>query len=160
VPLRIIVRGEFGVVYSFVRENSRCPADVFLGECEGNYKKKFQGSFDSLTKQGADYENQVRFKGLHDYGRPLWEFKEHDHRIYAVREILNIGEGSEKKLIAVVVLLNGWKKDKDGKAKEEKIKIAAGQTLYAEYQRQGVRDGYGNQESLAIATERAHRSRC
>lgn len=159
MPLRIKVRGEFGAVYGFVRDNNDYPADKFLEVCEGNFQTRFRGSFDVLAKTGCDYESYVRFRSLHNEGKPLWEFKEHAHRIYAAREIFTIGEGRDQQKIAVVILFNGWKKGKDGKAKEEKIRIATAQTLYAEYLRTRVRNYNGEQESLAIATERAHRNR-
>ena len=87
---------------------------------------RFSGPFDAVTKMGARYQNRERFTPLHDEGKPLWEFKEHDHRLYAVRE--RIGP-----LAVRVILLNGWIKDKPGKSKEEKAKINTALGYYAEY---------------------------
>lgn len=64
---------------------------------------------------------------MHAKGRPLWEFKEFGHRLYCIR-IVDF-QGSVK-----IVLLNGWKKDKAGKASEEKTEIEKGRRLLAEYE--------------------------
>lgn len=160
MPLRPKVRGEVGTVYSFIRDNDRCPVDIFLENCQKDYQNKFKGSFETFTKLGAEYENRERFTPLHRDGRPLWEFKEHGHRIYAVREVFVVGNGTNEKNIAVAVLLSGWKKGKEGKAtKEEKIQIASAITLYNEYASTGGRTADGKHEPLGTATERAHRNR-
>jgi hypothetical protein len=97
-----------------------------LEECIDAMRRRFAGSFDALTKMGADYVNRERFKPLRDRGKPLWEFKEHDHRLYCAREV-------NGKFVQVI-LFNGWSKDKDGRTKEEDSQIATAQSLLAEYQ--------------------------
>jgi hypothetical protein len=89
-------------------------------------RKKFAGQFDALTKTGATFCNQQRFWGLHKEGKPLWEFKEHDHRLYCYRIVRN---GSA----VVVVLFNGWVKDKKGKTEKEKREIGRALELLAEF---------------------------
>ena len=74
---------------------------------------------------GSDYQIRERFTPLHGAGKPLWEFKEHDHRLYCAR--LVIGKFVD------VILLNGWVKDKRGKAREEPRHIAAAKNLLAEH---------------------------
>jgi len=157
VPLQLLVRGRVGTVFAFVRAGERTPAMDFLRVSERSVQNKFNGSFDAFSKLGADYENQNRFKVLHAYGKPLWEFKEHAPRIYTVREVFAVGEGDGRVQIAVAILLDGWKKEKDGKAKEEKTRIASALSLYREYMDAAVRDSYGNQIPLGTATERACR---
>ena len=73
---------------------------------------------------GARYYNSQRFKALTGNGKPLWEFKEHDHRLYCERSV--DGENVS------VVLLNGWIKDKKGKSKRERNEVATAQTLLGE----------------------------
>ena len=89
--------------------------------------KKFRGSFDALSKQGARYYNEQRFKPLIGNGKPLWEFKEHDHRLYCYRRPDATNDGVD------VVLLNGWVKDKKGKSNEEIAKVATAQALLVEF---------------------------
>ncbi len=160
-PLQLVVWGELGAVYYFVRpSNNRIPAKEFLDQCQESDKKKFiKGSFDRFTKMGVDYEIPNRFKPLHDDAKPLWEFKEHAPHIYAAREIFTLGEGDAKKQIAVAVLLNGWKKEKNGKAREETARIATAMTLYREYLGTGGKENNGKWEAMGTATERARRSR-
>jgi len=74
---------------------------------------------------GSDYINDDRFYPLKGAGRPLWEFKEHDHRLYCHRIV-------EKGKIVKVILFNGWVKDKRGKG-EENQEIEKAQNLYREY---------------------------
>jgi len=88
--------------------------------------KKFRGSFDALTKMGADYCNQDRFKPLKDAGKPLWEFKEFDYRLFCFRHVL-----PEKRI--EVVLFNGWVKDKDGRHEKEDREIATAKCFYKEF---------------------------
>ena len=78
--------------------------------------KKFAGQFDALSKLGAFYENQQRFHPLHGKGKPLWEFKEHDHRLYCSRSVVD-----QTKID--VVLLSGWIKDKEGRTNREDREI-------------------------------------
>lgn len=87
--------------------------------------KKFRGSFHALTIMGGDYINHQRFKPLKGKGKPLWEFKEHDHRLYCVR----IVRGS----MVRAVLLYGWVKQKEGKSKEEDRHIEAAISAFKEY---------------------------
>jgi hypothetical protein len=87
--------------------------------------KKFAGQFDALTKVGAAYSNQQRFWGLHGAGKPLWEFKEHDHRLYCVRQV--VGQS------VTVILLNGWVKQKRGKTEQENREIEKALNLYGEF---------------------------
>jgi hypothetical protein len=89
------------------------------------------GSFGVAVKEGSDYEMRERFTPLHGKGRPLWEFKEFGHRLYCLRIVEN--QGSIR-----VVLLSGWKKDKEGKgANEEKHEIEKAQRLLEEYESLG-----------------------
>jgi len=74
---------------------------------------------------GTKYYNPQRFKPLIGDGKPLWEFKEFDHRLYCYREC--IGE------VVKVILFNGWEKQKKGKSKEENAQIATAQRLFQEY---------------------------
>jgi hypothetical protein len=67
-----------------------------------------------------------RFKPLAGDGKPLWEFKEADHRFYCVRRNLEGG-------CVELVLLDGWVKDKKGKSKEEKREIQGAKALLSEY---------------------------
>jgi hypothetical protein len=118
---------EFSRVYMLQRETGRCPAADFLAGCQTPMVKRFNGSFGALIQMGADYVSHERFRPLKQQGRPLWEFKEHDHRLYCIREV----NGK----IASVVLLNGWVKDKAGKANtQEAREIAKAKSLYEEYQ--------------------------
>ena len=87
--------------------------------------KKFYGLFDALTKIGSDYCNHERFRPLHDAGKPLWEFKQHDHRLYCFRHAF------EKSIH--VVLFNGWIKEKRGKTEEENRQIVRAKDLYQEF---------------------------
>jgi hypothetical protein len=89
---------------------------------------KFEGSFNALTKMGADYQNRQRFTPLHGEGKPLWEFKEHDHRLYCFRTVVMPARSLH------VILLSGWVKDKRGKATEEVREIRRAKVLLAEMQ--------------------------
>lgn len=86
--------------------------------------KKFAGSFNALTQMGAQYQNSQRFTPLHGAGKPLWEFKEFDHRLYCHRGITG---GA-----VVIALLNGWVKDKT-KGKREDQEIARALSLFSEF---------------------------
>jgi hypothetical protein len=74
--------------------------------------KKFNGSFLALMSTGADYCNQQRFWPLHGAGKPLWEFKEHDHRLYCSRQVAKDAKNVK------VVLLYGWTKDKERRPRD------------------------------------------
>jgi len=86
---------------------------------------RFKGQFDCLTKMGAPYCNHQRFKPLHDKGKPLWEFKEGDHRLYCARLV----KGSK----LIVALFNGWIKDRRGRTEKEAREIDKAVGLYAEF---------------------------
>ncbi|MGA8643353.1 hypothetical protein [Candidatus Binatus sp.] len=161
MPLRRMVGGRSGAVYSFVRPNNREPAKDFLENLQKDVSNKFRGSFDFFTKMGAEYEIHSRFKPLHNEGKPLWEFKEHAHHFYAVREVFTLTDrtGQDRK-IAVVVLLDGWKKEKGGKGKkEERDRIGGALNLYNEYRSAGMRKSDGTDEPLGTALERKERLR-
>ena len=96
-----------------------------MGGLQIRFKKKFKGSFDALSKTGAQYCNAQRFKPLIGDGKPLWVFKEHDHRLYCERRVVD-GKGVS------VVLLSGWIKDKKGQNKREKNEVATAQALLGE----------------------------
>jgi hypothetical protein len=75
---------------------------------------------------GRTYYNPQRFKALIGNGKPLWEFKEFDHRLYCYRECS--GE------TVTVILLNGWTKQKKGKSKDEVAEIERAHRLFDECQ--------------------------
>ena len=159
MPLRPIVRGESGAVYSYIRPNNREPAKDFLDKLPKNISDKFKGNFGGFIKMGAEYCGLIRFKPLNTYGKPLWEFKEHSPRIYTVREVFALADGrGGERLIAVAVLLMGWAKGKEGKSREEKEKIESALTLYQEYLRAG-RSVYGESTPMGTAIERQERLR-
>lgn len=111
MPKQQVVSGPKGRVLKFIRASGRCPADDFCNGCVHKMWKRFAGSFQALAEQGERYYNAQRFKPLIGDGKPLWEFKEHDHRLYCHRRVI---DGRVE-----AVLLNGWVKDKRGKTKEE-----------------------------------------
>ena len=88
---------------------------------------RFKGSFLAIMHTGADYCNDVRFKPLRREGRPLWEFKEHGHRLFCHRHVLR-----DSKFV-LIVLFNGWDKDKSGRSKEEDREIEHAKRLYEEF---------------------------
>jgi hypothetical protein len=75
----------------------------------------------------AGYCNHERFRPLRGRGKPLWEFKEHDHRMYCHRQVV------QKTQIIHVVLLNGWIKEKKGKTEKEDREIAKAKSLCQEF---------------------------
>ena len=91
-------------------------------------RKKFEGQFYALGQRGSDYCNQQRFWPLSGEGKPLWEFKEHDHRLYCFRKLTDRAQKS-----ITVVLFGGWIKDKKGKTEEEKRKIETAMNIYNEF---------------------------
>lgn len=107
------------------RPNERCPAKEFIDRCTNDFKRKFKGAFDAITQQGSKYVNHQRFRPLTGAGKPLWEFKEHDHRLYCCRECT----GDYMR----IVLLSGCVKQKEGKSKEEDSEIKTAKRLYEEY---------------------------
>jgi hypothetical protein len=108
------------------RENKRCPCNDFLVDIEKKMLARLRGQMDALTKQGSSYENHQRFCPLHGSGKPLWEFKEHDHRLYCARFPRAGGKVD-------VILYNGWKKDKEGKNRQEVREIEKAVDLHAEF---------------------------
>jgi len=88
-------------------------------------RKRFQGQFGALTTMGPAYCNSQRFRPLGGVGKPLWEFKEFDHRLYCHRQVI--------KDRIVVILFNGWAKDKAGRTAREDREIQKAQDLYAEF---------------------------
>ena len=128
MPLQEVVAGELGRIDRFVKTTGRSPALVFLDGMERKMLNRFNGSFDVLKKMGSAYENQQRFTPLSGNGKPLWEFKEGDHRLYCARK-----QDPGTKFVRVV-LLNGWVKDKAGKAKEEAREIEKAKDLLGEWE--------------------------
>jgi len=112
-------------VAHYERENGRCPACEFLDEIQGRMQKRFAGQFDALTKIGTSYCNGQRFRPLAGAGKPLWEFKEFDHRLYCHRQVF--------KDMILVVLFNGWIKDKKGRTDRENREIQRARDLYGEF---------------------------
>ena len=90
MALKSFLEGENlpGKVFLFVRDNRRIPAQAFLKELTVADRRKFQGNFRTFVEVGKGYSNRERFTNLHGKGKPLWEFKEHDHRIYCVRRVV------------------------------------------------------------------------
>jgi len=86
---------------------------------------RFNGQFDALTKQPG-YCNDQRFRPLKGKAKPLWEFKEHDHRLYCFRRTAQTN-------VIIVVLYNGWIKDKEGKTEREGREIEKALDLHAEF---------------------------
>lgn len=82
--------------------------------------------FHALSNHGGSaFCNQQRFWPLRPPGKPLWEFKEHDHRLYCFRQ--------PNQRAVTVVLFNGWIKQKKGKTKQEDREIERAQGYYAEF---------------------------
>ena len=128
LPQRVYVSGPLARILFFVRPfNDRCPAEEFLNDLEPGMRKKFMGQFDALTKAGSDYCNNQRFIPLGGDGKPLWEFKEFDHRLYCRRTVVPPRS-------ITVVLLSGWIKQKKGKSKHEDREVKRAQDLYVELQ--------------------------
>ena len=129
LPVRAYLHGKLARVFEYVRPvNQRCPsADFLVKGVEKKMRDRFKGQLDSMAKNcGAEYENQQRFRSLHNKGKPLWELKEHDHRLYCAR--LLRGAGSMD-----IVLFNGWKKDKDGRSDREDREIEKAISIYNEF---------------------------
>jgi hypothetical protein len=120
-----VVSGKSGSVWKYIRPNGKCPADEFLSTCGSAFEKKFKGSFDAVTQMGSKYYNRERFKSLTGTGKPLWEFKEFDHRLYCYRECA--GD------YVRVILLSGWEKQKKCKTREENSHIETAKRHLEEY---------------------------
>jgi len=119
------MKGPLATIFRYRRKVGRCPSQDFLKGCDKPMMKKFRGAFYALTLMGSEYVNDQRFKPLTSKGKPLWEFKEHDHRLYCARTV----KGNRVE----IVLLCGWSKDKEGKSKEEKHQVATAISLYEEH---------------------------
>lgn len=89
-------------------------------------RKRFAGQFDAISKQGATYVNNQRFKQPQGKGKPLWEFKEHDHRLYCFRKV-------EPPNSVIIVLFSGWIKQKSGKTDREVREIEHALLIYQEF---------------------------
>ncbi|MGO4882189.1 MAG: hypothetical protein ACLP59_15355 [Bryobacteraceae bacterium] len=115
LPVRPYLNGRLARVFTYERRiNQRCPSADFLKGIEKAMRRRFDGQLDALSKDGGgvQYENQQRFHALHGDGKPLWEFKEHDHRLYCAR----LQRGTDR---LDVVLFSGWIKDKKGRTEKE-----------------------------------------
>jgi hypothetical protein len=129
LPSRPIAIGDRGQINKYVRPGpeERCPAEEFLDGLERSARKKFEGKFDALAKNGTDIPpNPQRYKPLIGKGKPLWEFKEHGDRIYCERLVIS---GNN----VLITLFNGWSKDKEGRTKREDTEILKAQNLYREF---------------------------
>lgn len=104
--------GVRGTVLLSFDARRRSPAADFLDDLQEHDKRKFEGNFTVLGELGPEYRNKQRFKALQ---KSLWEFKEHDHRLYCFRKQV----GSH----VYAVLLTGWSKDKAGKGQQEAREI-------------------------------------
>lgn len=131
-PLATLVHlsGPHARIAKYVRTNKRCPADDFFGSRRCTLGKRFNGQFDALTKTGASYVNDQRFTPLRGAGKPLWEFKEFDHRLYCWRRVVPPN-------FVVIVLFSGWVKQKKGKSKMEGREIKHAMDLYQEFLNEG-----------------------
>lgn len=92
--------------------------------------RKFKGQFDAVTKCGAAYCNDQRFTPLRGDGKPLWEFKEFDHRLYCCRRVIPPNR-------VVLVLFSGWAKQKKEKTDREKREIQRAMDLHDEFMKEG-----------------------
>lgn len=126
LPVCIHLIGPSARIMTYVRANERCPAEDFLNSLDSKMRKRFAGQFDAISKIGSDYENHQRFTPLGGRGKPLWEFKEHDHRLYCIRRVL------QAKAI-LIVLLSGWIKQKRGKTDKEDREIGRAMQLYNDF---------------------------
>jgi hypothetical protein len=116
--------GERGTVLLFHRGANTSPAGEFLKGLQAPDRRKFESSFGAVSEVGAEYRNRERFTRLRDSGSPLWEFKEHEHRLYCIRR--------QVRDHVYVVLLDSGKKAKTGKSRLESRAIEHAQTLRQE----------------------------
>ena len=129
LPIREHLSGKLARVFRYERRiNQGCPSADFLGGIEKRMRNRFKGQMDALTKEGGgtEYENHQRFRPLQRAGKPLWELKEHDHRLYCARLPREAGKMD-------VVLFNGWIKGKEGKTDREDREIEKAASLYNEF---------------------------
>lgn len=80
---------------------------------------------DAITKYGTGYRNPDRFRELHGAGKPLWEFKQFDHRLYCYRAVA--GQS------LTLVLFSGWVKQKKGRTDVEDREIGKALLLLREF---------------------------
>lgn len=125
LPIEEHVSGQLARIVRYRRVNGRCPASAFLDELDRGMANKFKGLMNALMIQGASYRNPERFRDLHGAGRPLWEFKQFDHRLYCDRRATG--------QFIVVVLFNGWVKQKRGRTDVENREIERALGLYQEF---------------------------
>jgi hypothetical protein len=125
LPIREHVSGALACIFKYERVGGRCPACDFLHGLDSKARKKFAGQFDALVKTGKSYINQQRFKPLIGAGKPLWEFKEFDYRLYCYRHV----DGAR----VMIVLFSGWIKEKEGRTDRENREITRAQNLCAEF---------------------------
>lgn len=106
--------------------NDRCPSLEFLEGIQPRMQRRFRGQVQSMGNSDNPVEccNQYRFKPLHGSAKPLWEFKEGDHRLLCVR----IVDGKN----LTIVMLSGWVKGGDGKIRETR-EIEKAQDLATEF---------------------------
>jgi hypothetical protein len=126
LPVCIHLTGSVAHVMKYVRANERCPADSFLDSLDPKMCKRFAGQFDAISKMGSEYENHQRFTPLRGRGKPLWEFKEHDHRLYCFRRVLQARA-------VLIVLFGGWIKQKAGRTDKEDREIERAMQLYNDF---------------------------
>jgi hypothetical protein len=120
------ISGELAQIVRYVRANERCPTDEFFKGMDSRMVKKFKGQFTAITKKGESYSNDQRFTALRGYGKPLWEFKEFDHRLYCYRKVIPPSA-------VFLVLLSGWVKQKTGKTEKEQREIKRAMDLYEDF---------------------------
>ena len=118
--------GTNGEVFYYQRPNNRVPARDYLEDLPLQHRRKFQGQFHQICVDGTKYANPHRFKPLHGPGKGLWEFKEHDGRIYVIRDQLSVA-------FVRIVLLCGWCKDKAGRSLQEENEITRAHNLRMEH---------------------------
>jgi hypothetical protein len=126
LPICTHITGTLARIAKYVRQNGKCPAREFLDGIEQKMRKRFEGQFDALTKIGAEYINGQRFTPLRGQGKPLWEFKEHDHRIYCFRRVVPPNKVD-------IILFSGWIKQKSGKTNKEGREIERAQLIMEEF---------------------------
>lgn len=130
LPICPYITGPLARIVKYVRSNNRCPVDDdFLSNLDHKMSKKFAGQCDAITKQGESYQNRERFTPLHEDGKPLWEFKGFDHRLYCFRKVIPPNA-------VVLVLFSGWVKQKRGKSKKEDREIQRAKRIYEEFMKE------------------------
>lgn len=114
MALKKLTGGPGATVLLLLDQRNRSAAEDFLDGLQESHRRKFHGNFGTLLELGLQYtRNPQRFKAIDN---PLWEFKEHDHRLYCLRK----PEGKH----VYVVLLRGWTKDKRGRQEAREIALA------------------------------------